>query len=269
MAAPQPSENLFNRVQYKTSKQKTNPFWLEYGFLYQEAEESLVDKAASFDHAFERALLYGYSTLTSTQLNAVSLIRADIVLPEFQGEDDGVERCMAYDEESVPFTEELNLIASNLSMHFLNNFPGALQQALKALRPGGVFLATILGEETLHELKTACLHADSEYYGGMRRRIAPAIDIKTAAMLAQKAGFEEVVSDVARLTVHYPEVQDLLRDLVGMAQDSYILDRVDIIPGKEKYLEALNIQYHERFGKNEQIPATFDIITITGRKPGR
>jgi NADH dehydrogenase [ubiquinone] 1 alpha subcomplex assembly factor 5 len=51
---------------------------------------------------------------------------------------------------------------SNLSLHWVNDLPGAMQQACQALKPDGVFLASMLGGNTLKELRVALQLAEQE-----------------------------------------------------------------------------------------------------------
>lgn len=47
----------------------------------------------------------------------------------------------------------LDLVISSLSLHWVNNLPGAFGNILKALKPDGVFLASVFGGDTLYELR--------------------------------------------------------------------------------------------------------------------
>lgn len=44
----------------------------------------------------------------------------------------------------------------------MNDLPGAMQQACRALKPDGVFLASMLGGHTLKELRVALQLAEQE-----------------------------------------------------------------------------------------------------------
>eukprot|EP00952_Eustigmatos_sp_NYUAD-ZCMA_P013545 53607-Eustigmatos_ZCMA.PRE.1 len=51
---------------------------------------------------------------------------------------------------------------SNLALHWVNDVPSALQQACEVLKPDGVFLASMLGGNTLRELRMAMQLAEQE-----------------------------------------------------------------------------------------------------------
>src|SRR4029079_2447831 len=58
------------------------------------------------------------------------------------------------DEELLPLApQSVDLIVSVLSLHLVNDLPGALAQIRRALKPDGLFLGAMLGGETLNELR--------------------------------------------------------------------------------------------------------------------
>ena len=78
------------------------------------------------------------------------------------------------DEEALPFREgSLDLVVSGLSLQFVNDLPGTLVQIRRALKPDGLFLAALVGGETLTELRQAFAAAEAEVEGGISPRVAP------------------------------------------------------------------------------------------------
>lgn len=58
------------------------------------------------------------------------------------------------DEEELPFEEDsVDMVMSNLSLHWVNNLPGTFSQVLKCLKNDGVFLGSVFGGDTLFELR--------------------------------------------------------------------------------------------------------------------
>ena len=48
------------------------------------------------------------------------------------------------DEEYLPVADaSVDLVLSNLSLHWVNDLPGALTQIRRALKPDGLFVATL------------------------------------------------------------------------------------------------------------------------------
>lgn len=59
------------------------------------------------------------------------------------------------DEEArLPFEDgSLDLVMSSCSLHWQNDLPAIFAEVRRVLRPDGVFLAAMLGGETLAELR--------------------------------------------------------------------------------------------------------------------
>ena len=108
------------------------------------------------------------------------------------------------DEEALPFRDaSLDLVVSALALQFVNDLPGALVQIRRALKPDGLFLAALIGGETLTELRQSFAAAESEIEGGVSPRVAPFADLRDLGALLQRAGFALPVTDVDRVTVRY------------------------------------------------------------------
>ena len=96
-------------------------------------------------------------------------------------------------------TATFDLVVSALALQFVNDLPGALVQIRRALKPDGLFLAALLGGETLTELRQSFAAAESEVEGGASPRVAPFADLRELGALLQRAGFALPVTDVDRL----------------------------------------------------------------------
>lgn len=61
---------------------------------------------------------------------------------------------MVVDEEHLPFeANSFDMVISNLVLHWVNDLPGVLRQIRSVLKPDGLFLASMFGNETLWQLK--------------------------------------------------------------------------------------------------------------------
>ena len=84
----------------------------------------------------------------------------------------------ASDNEDLRLLAIHRLAVSALALQFANDLPGIFAQVRRALVPDGLFLAAMLGGETLTELRQAFAAAESERDGGISPRVAPAIDVR-------------------------------------------------------------------------------------------
>jgi SAM-dependent methyltransferase len=172
------------------------------------------------------------------------------------------------DEERLPFAEgSLDLIVSALGLHWTNDVVGALIQIRRALKPDGLFIGAFFGGVTLTELRQSLVAAESEILGGAGSRVSPFADVADAAGLLQRAGFTLPVADVDRVTVTYEHPLKLLYDLRQMGETSVLADRHPRKLTRELMNRAFEI-YVERFADGDgRIPATFEIVTLTGWAP--
>jgi SAM-dependent methyltransferase len=172
------------------------------------------------------------------------------------------------DEERLPLAPaSLDLIVSTLGLHWTNDVVGTLIQARFALKPGGLFLGAILGGTTLTELRQSLVGAEAELLGGAGSRVSPFADPSDAAALLQRAGFYEPVADVDRVTVTYDDPLKLLYDLRQMGETNVLAEKHP--RGLTKTLVGRACEYYlEHFaGPDGRVPATFEIITLTGWVP--
>jgi SAM-dependent methyltransferase len=172
------------------------------------------------------------------------------------------------DEEALPFRDaSLDLLVSGLALHFANDLPGVLTQIRRALKPDGLFVAALLGGETLTELRQAFAQAESETEGGASPRVAPFADLRQLGALLQRAGFALPVTDVERLTVRYGSPFDLMHDLRRMGATNTLAARRRV-PLRRTTLMRMADIYARRFADDDgRIRATFDLVWLSGWAP--
>ena len=121
---------------------------------------------------------------------------------------------VAADEEFLPFAPaSFDLVVASLSLHWVNDLPGALIQLRHALRPDGLLLASLPALGTLDELRRALTEAEAALTGGAAPRVSPFPDLRDCAGLLQRAGFTLPVADVEEMRLLYADPFALLRDL--------------------------------------------------------
>lgn len=172
------------------------------------------------------------------------------------------------DEEALPFANEsLDLVVSALALQWTNDLPGALIQTRRALKPDGLFLAALVGGDSLSELREALATAEAEMEGGASPRVAPFIDVRSLGGLLQRAGFALPVTDVDRLTLRYGRIEDLFHDLRRMGATNALIERRRA-PLKRATLARAAAIYRERFADADgRLRATFEILWLSGWAP--
>jgi SAM-dependent methyltransferase len=198
------------------------------------------------------------------QLGSVgSIVKADAA-PASRG----VHKLIAADEEALPFADAtFDLVVSALALQFVNDLPGVFVQVRRALKPDGLFLAALLGGETLTELRQSFAAAESEVEGGVSPRVAPFADLRDLGALLQRAGFALPVTDVDRLTVRYESAFALMGDLRRMGATNALKARRRE-PLRRATLVRMAEIYARRFADADgRIRATFEILWLSGWAP--
>ena len=239
-------------------------------FLIRHAAEELAGRLACVKREFERAADVGAyhgamarllreraPGLTVVSLSAVEALASACPAP----------RAVA-SEEALPLKDaSLDLATSVLSLHLVNDLPGALIQIRRALRPDGLFLGALLGGDTLIELRQAFMQAEMETQGGVSPRVFPTADVRDMGGLLQRAGFALPVADAERLTVTYADPLALMRELKAMGAANPLAARARKPMRRDTLARALEI-YAGRFtGADGKARATFEILYLCGWAP--
>lgn len=172
---------------------------------------------------------------------------------------------LLFDDEAAPFGDAtLDAFVSVLTLHAVNDLPGALAQIRRCLKPGGVFMAALFGGRTLQELKLAFAEAELEVDGGVSPRVAPFVDVRDAGGLLQRTGFVEPVADIDTVTVEYAHPLKLLADLRGMGETNVLVERRRTFL-KRRVLQRACELYAKESGDNDgRVTATFELLYLTG-----
>jgi SAM-dependent methyltransferase len=240
------------------------------GFLVDRIAEELADRLASVLRTFPCGLDLGTPTAAVRRVLAGSgkvgaIIAADALV---EAEPGRAGLAIAADEEALPLRDgALDLVVSGLALHFVNDLPGALVQIRRALKPDGLFVAALLGGDTLSELRAAFAAAEAEMEDGISPRVLPFADLRDLGSLLQRAGFALPVTDVDRLTVRYASPLALMQDLRRMGATNPLIDR-SRRPLRRATLARMLEIYAARFADPDgRIRATFEIVFLSGWAP--
>ena len=154
-----------------------------------------------------------------------------------------------------------------LALQSVNDLPGALIQIRQALKPDGLFLACLLGGETLTELRQSLTAGEAEILAGAAPRVAPFADVRALGALLQRAGLALPVVDLDRTVVRYENIVALMRDLRAMGATNVLRARSRRFLRRDVLARAGQI-YSERFADPDgRLRATFDIVWLSGWAP--
>lgn len=144
------------------------------------------------------------------------------------------------DGEAWPFgAGAFDLIIAHLSLHWVDDLPGALIQLRRALKPTGMFLASMPALGTLQELRHALLEAEHDLTGAVHPRVSPFPDLRDCAGLLQRAGFALPVADAEEIEFLYANPVDLLHELRAAGEANAVAARSRRPPPRAMFAQAL------------------------------
>ncbi len=258
---------IFDRALLRQRRRRAAALGAET-FLLDRVADDLADRLAAVLRRFDLAADLG----TPGETVRAALMRAGSVGVIIAAAPDrfvGSHLAVAADEEALPFRDgALDLVVSALALQFVNDLPGTLVQIRRALKPDGLFLAALLGGDTLTELRQSFAAAESEIEGGVSPRVAPFADLRDLGALLQRTGFALPVADADKVVVRYDSAFGLMRDLRRMGATSVLHDRRRRTPLRRATLVRMAEIYSERFADADgRIRATFEIVWLSGWAP--
>ena len=132
------------------------------------------------------------------------------LLAKFQSPKSPVEYLQTDLAHSTLPPESIDLVWSNLAMHWHPEPHNVLREWGRIIRSGGLAFFSSYGPSTLKELREALIVA------GLHTHAMPFVDMHDFGDLLIENGFADPVMDQETLTLTYKNANDLLRDVVAL-----------------------------------------------------
>jgi len=168
------------------------------------------------------------------------------------------------DIERLPFADDsFDLVFSSLSMQWCNDLNAALLEAKRVLKPGGLYVFTTFGPDTLKELRSSWSDVDAASH------VNQFIDMHDIGDALLRDGFSQPVMETEFLTLTYDSVDGLMHDLKAIGANV----TANAVSGKrEKGLGGKSVlqrvrQNYEKYRRDNLLPATYEVIYGHAWKP--
>lgn len=233
--------------------------------MLRDCAERLLDRLDDTTRRFTRALDVGGRGVVAPLLRArgIETVSCDLS-PAMAGLDrTGLE--VAADEEMLPFAAgSFDLVVASLSLHWVNDLPGALIQLRMALRPDGLLLASLPALGTLGELRAALTSAEAVLSGGASPRVSPFPELRDCAALLQRAGLALPVADLDEIRLLYADPGALARDLRAAGESNALASRDRRPPSPSLFpLAFAGLPVED----DSRVPITLRLAMMTGWAP--
>jgi SAM-dependent methyltransferase len=252
---------IFDRSLYRARRRRAARMASDR-FLLVEAASSLSERLGAVRRRFHSGLELSSRPESAAVLSPHAEIWTRACLDESEG---GV---VVADEEALPFADEsFDLVTSVLSLHAVNDLPGALVQIRRVLKPDGLFMGALFGGETLKELRTALAEGEMRALGGVSPRVSPFAEVKPLGSLLQRAGFALPVADIERTVVNYRGFSTLVTDLRALGETNALVERNRRLLERGVLAAAVDAYATASSTGDGRLRASFDVIHLTGWAP--
>ncbi|WP_428484641.1 methyltransferase domain-containing protein [Rhodopila sp.] len=258
------SMDIFDRAAVRRHRDRAVKTIDQVANVLRDAAERLLDRLDDTTRSFTDALDVGGRGIVAPLLRARGLRVVSCDLSAAMAASNG-NPCVAADEEWLPFASaSFDLIVASLSLHWVNDLPGALLQLRQALRPDGLLLASLPALGTLAELRSALTEAEDELTGGVSPRVSPFPELRDCAHLLQRAGFMLPVADLEEVRLLYADPFALLTDLRAAGEANAVRERNRSMPCPALFPAAL-ARLPTQDGR---VAVTLRMAMMTGWAPG-
>ena len=207
--------------------------------LLTDLAERLLDRLDDTTRRFSQALDLGGRGVVAPLLRARGIATVSCDLSPRMAARNPAPAVVA-DPEALPFAPgSFDLVVASLSLHWVNDLPGALIQLRRALRPEGLLLASLPALGTLDAFRAALAEAEAALSGGAAPRVSPFPDLRDCAGLLQRAGFVLPVADAEEIVLRYADPLALLADLRAAGEANALAERDRRIPPRALFPAAL------------------------------
>ncbi len=255
---------IFDRRLHRLRRERAAGTVATVAPVLEAAAERLLDRLDDITHRFHRALDIGGRGVVAPLLRArgVGFVTSMDLSARMAAGAGGLAVCA--DEEWLPFApESFDLVVANLSLHWVNDLPGALLQLRRCLKPDGLFLASLPGLGTLQPLREALAASETALRGGLSPRVSPFPELRDLAGLLQRAGFALPVADAEDIPLAYRNPLALLRDLRAAGETNAVLARDPRTPPRALLPTAL-ARLPAEYGTT---PMPLRLLVMTGWAP--
>jgi malonyl-CoA O-methyltransferase len=161
-------------------------------------------------------------------------------------------QCLCADAETLPLAAaSVDLVVSSLMLQWCDART-VFAQVQRVLRPGGLWLFSTFGPDTLKELRAAWRAVDESVH------VHDFVDMHDLGDLLVGLGFADPVMDVERYTLHYPDVIEALRDLKRIGAHNIARQRARGLTGKEHF--ARFRAAYEAQARDGRIPVSYEAV---------
>ena len=157
--------------------------------------------------------------------------------------------------KEIPFKDNaFDFVFSSSALHWELDIKSSFEEIYRVLKPGGLFLFSTYGPDTLIELRSAWSRVDD------KKHVNEFYDMHDIGDLMLNLGFIDSVVDAEKIIVEYEDVVRLQKDLKNIGSKvNFEGENQNPLLGSDK-MQAMYREYEKFRSESGILPATYEVI---------
>ncbi len=157
------------------------------------------------------------------------------------------------DANQIPLPENrFDLVFSSLMLQWCNDLDAVFAEIKRVLRPGGIFLFSSFGPDSLKELRESWRQVDDQVH------VNAFVDMHDIGDSLIRSGLDAPVLNIEYIVLIYDECKQLMRELKNIGAQNINKGRRKTLTGKQRLGKVF--KHYETFRQNNKLPATYEVI---------
>lgn len=157
------------------------------------------------------------------------------------------------DANHIPLaSDSIDLVFSSLMLQWCNDPDAVFTEIKRVLKPGGVFIFSSFGPDTLKELRESWQQVDAEVH------VNAFTDMHDIGDSLMRNGMDAPVLSIEHIVLTYDECIQLMRELKNIGAHNVNNGRRKSLTGKKRLQKV--IKHYESYRQNNKLPATYEVI---------
>jgi malonyl-CoA O-methyltransferase len=152
------------------------------------------------------------------------------------------------DGAALPYRDKaFGMVASNLTYQWIHDINTAFSEAYRVLRPGGIYIFSTLGPETLKELRYCYAKASAKFNKDGLPAFMDFSEKQAIQSALKNAGLKNISIEIAKMIKTYPDMWTLLKTMKSIGAGNPFKNG-DKSLGRGSLLKKMAAVYEEKFG---------------------
>jgi len=157
--------------------------------------------------------------------------------------------------KNIPFeNSSFDFVFSSSALHWELDIQSSFKEIYRILKPGGLFLFSTYGPDTLIELRSAWAQIDSQ------KHVNDFYDMHDIGDLMQSLNFMDSVLDTEKIIIQYENVIQLQKDLKNIGSKVFHENTSKVPLLGNQRMRAMYQEYEKFRTKFGYLPATYEVI---------